>query len=71
MNLSPPPHREEEEQLRMYRQLKRTIEERYVPLHRHLYQQEGWEVEREFKEAIESGDERRLRALLTEETPGM
>ncbi len=54
----------------MYRQLRRTIEERYKPLHGHLYRLEGWGVVPQLREAVGSGDEQTMRTLLTEETPG-
>ena len=62
--------REDEEQIQAYRQLKRTIEEHYKPLHRHIYQLEGWEVVPSFREAVVSGSEERMRSILTEEIPG-
>ncbi len=62
--------RDEEQQSQMHRQLKRTIEENYKPLHSHLYLLEGWAVEQGVREAVGSGDQGAMRALLTEETPG-
>ena len=62
--------REEEEQQKAYRELRSIIDEQYQPLHPHLYQLQGWEVVEGFREAVESGDQRRMRAILTEETPG-
>ena len=62
--------REEEEQQKTYRELRSIIDEQYRPLHPHLYQLQGWEVVEGFREAVESGDQQRMRAILTEETPG-
>lgn len=65
-----PCSREEEEQQKAYRELRSIIDEQYRPLHPHLYQLQGWEVVEGFREAVESGDQQRMRAILTEETPG-
>ena len=51
-------------------QLRETIDLNYRPLHKHLYQLSGWEFVPSFREAMESGDESKMRSLLTEETAG-
>lgn len=62
--------REEQEQREAYQQLRETIDQNYRPLHKHLYQLSGWEFVPSFKEAMESGDESKMRSLLSQETPG-
>ena len=62
--------REEQEQKEAYQQLRETIDQNYRPLHKHLYQLSGWEFVPSFREAMESGDESKMRSLLTEETSG-
>lgn len=64
-------NREEQEQKEAYQQLRKTIDQHYRPLHKHLYQLRGWELVPSFREAVESGDETKMRSLLTEETPGI
>ena len=66
-----PQCREEEDQAEAYSQLLKTIAEHCRPLHGHLYQLSGWEVVSGFREAVESGDQAQMRAVLTEETRGM
>lgn len=62
--------REEQEQREAYQQLRETIDQNYRSLHKHLYQLSGWEFVSSFREAMESGDESKMRSLLTEETSG-
>ena len=62
--------REEEEQQKAHQELKGLIAEQYKPLHSHLHHLQGWEVVESLRQAVESGDEQKMRGLLTEETPG-
>ena len=62
--------REEEQQLKAYEEVRKIIEEKYRPLHGHLYQLHGWKVTDSFSEAVKSNDIGEMRAILTEEHPG-
>ena len=63
-------YREEEQQQKVYEEVRRIISEEYRPLHAHLYHFHGWKVTDSFRDAVTSKDIVKMKAILTEEHPG-